>query len=720
MCLQQTAKKSECTLKNMVGSDYCKKHQPVAVEAVAVESDNEYVSDNDNESGSELITKSEMENNDSDIPSIEESKMSPQVQEFEQVKHEKIPLSANEIKAMRRGEREEAVEVELTESEKASKIRCAAQRKYEREQSKKAKSVEPLDEYATLFDVLNECPIIIKFNTWGTEVESGAQRKILKIQKIIDLYPRFAPIIKECQRVTKLKGFKSSYEEIYNEAHRQNGEFFDARGELDDLERRCLKSKKPAPTRDMIFKYMMLIIASGRYRRERDTGVIYERVNNYFFKLAYPNPEDFLTDIFANNPLYSIYSTAQHRAQLINFIKRVNHKLFPFMKIDHDFIGYSNGILDLNTCEFTKTEDIGDRIVQVRMLYKSEFAPNAETPKFDASLRFQFGDDQTISDIMFLFGRAMTRDEDNFQIMVYQHGAGSSGKSLLTELLCATHGNNQVGPLSKSHQIQFGLSEHVDKQLIVCDDSDNIAKMLPKADFLSMTSHGSIKCPVKGKVSKDVARWNIPMVINSNYAPNYNDESGEIARRLVVIRYHKLIAEDKKNVGLCREIMDEELGTIIYRMRSTYLEYCKKYKGKTAMSFLSEHFKKSQAEARCSSNATARFITERCIFEEGASIAVADLTRELRAWCVDAFNRGNSKEDLNSATLALMNPNWEIKAVKHCKHCKGRHIRGCCGLYNSADRGNIKSLFNIRYKTDADREDVDAEADEDEGIEFDA
>ncbi|RQM28879.1 hypothetical protein B5M09_007541 [Aphanomyces astaci] len=703
MCLQQTLKNTPCKSKNVAGSDYCKKHQPVAVEVVAVESDNAYVSDNDLESDVQLFSNSEIKNSATHIVKSEESIevqsiMSPQIIT------EQIPLSSNELKAMKRGEHERE-----------------QQRKHEREQAKK--STEPLDEYATLKDVLYECPIISKFQVWGTEEESGAQLKIRKIQKIIELYPRFAPIIKECQLVTKLKGFKSSYEEIYNEAHRQDGEFSDARGELDDRESRYLKCKKPMPTREMIYRYMMLIIASGRYRRERDTGIIYERVNNYFFKLAYPNPEDFLTDIFSNNPMYSAYSTAQHRAQLVSFIKRVDHKLFPFMKIDHNFIGYANGIYDLKTGEFTKTEDLGNRVVQVRMLYKSDFAPNAETPKFDAAMKYQFGDDQTISDIMFLVGRAMTRVEDNFQIMVYQHGAGGCGKSLLTNLLRATHGTNQVGTLSKSHQAQFGLSEHVDKQLIVCDDSTNIAKMLPKDDFLSMTSHGSIKCPVKGKVSRDVERWDIPMVINSNYAPNYNDESGEISRRLVVIRYTKLISESMKNLELESEIKSEELGTIIYRMRSTYLEYCKKYKGKSIESFLSEHFKKSQAEARCSANATARFITERCIFEEGSNIQVAELTRELRAWCVDTFNLGNSKEDLNTATLKLMNPMWEIKAVKHCKHCKGRHIKGCCGLYSSADRGNIKSLTNIRYKTDADREDEDAEDaedDEDEGVEFDA
>lgn len=610
----------------------------------------------------------------------------------------------------------EEFKVELTESEKYSLDLVSKQRQYQREQAKKA--TEILDERATLYEVLNGCPIISKFVTSGTETETGAQRKVLMIQKIVELYPRFAPIIKECQRIGKIKGHKSTLVELYNEAYRLEGKFLDSLDELDPCEAKYLEGDKVS--RELIFKYTMLIIASGRYRRERDTGVIYERVNDFFFKLTYDNPEDFLTDIFANNPLYRAYSTAQNRNQLVNFIKRVDHKLFPFMQVDHNFVGYSNGILDLSTCEFTKTEDIGDRVVQVRKLFKCEFNPNALTPKFDAAMKYQFGDDQTIEDIMFLTGRSMTRIEDNFQIMVYQHGAGGSGKSILTELIKSTHGDNQVGTLSASHQDRFGLSEHVDKQLLICDDSSNLAKMLPKDDFLSMTSHGSIKCPVKGKASKDVDRWDLPLIINSNYAPNYNDESGEIARRLVVIRYHKLITEQMKNSNLLAEIKEEELGMIAYKMRSTYLKYCKMYKGKAVTTFLSEHFKKSRDEARSTSNATARFLTERCILDESSHIMVTDMTKELRAWCVDTFNKERSKEAINVVTMSLMEPKWEIKSIKLCRHCKGRHIKGCCGLYNRTERSSANVVTNIRYKTDEDMEVADDSDDEDEGIEFDA
>ncbi|KAF0704286.1 hypothetical protein AaE_015017 [Aphanomyces astaci] len=122
MCLQQTTKNSQCKLKNVAGSDYCKKHQPVAVEVVAVDSENEYVSDNDLESDVQLFSNSQTENSATDIikseESIEvESIMSPQII------IEQIPLSANELKAMKRGEHQESEYVQKLNVEFAEKYK---------------------------------------------------------------------------------------------------------------------------------------------------------------------------------------------------------------------------------------------------------------------------------------------------------------------------------------------------------------------------------------------------------------------------------------------------------------------------------------------------------------------------------------------------------------------------------------------------------------------
>jgi hypothetical protein len=118
--------------------------------------------------------------------------------------------------------------------------------------------------------------------------------------------------------------------------------------------------------------------------------------------------------------------------------------------------------------------------------------------------------------IYFMLGRALTTLNDKFDFMVMLVGVGGAGKSLLMSLLCYAFGGDQIGTLSSTFQDRFGLSEFADKQLVASDDMPrNIAKTLPKSDFLAMQSRGHISCPVKGKTSIEINSWDIPTVINS-------------------------------------------------------------------------------------------------------------------------------------------------------------------------------------------------------------
>ncbi|KAF0754888.1 hypothetical protein AaE_005161 [Aphanomyces astaci] len=96
MCNAQTLKNTQCKLKNVAGSDFCRKHLPAVapvattiveyIEVVEYESDNEYISDNDLESDVQLISNSQLENMQTDIVKVqseEVSNMSPQIQEVQ-------------------------------------------------------------------------------------------------------------------------------------------------------------------------------------------------------------------------------------------------------------------------------------------------------------------------------------------------------------------------------------------------------------------------------------------------------------------------------------------------------------------------------------------------------------------------------------------------------------------------------------------------------------
>ncbi|EEY68317.1 uncharacterized protein PITG_04750 [Phytophthora infestans T30-4] len=70
-----------------------------------------------------------------------------------------------------------------------------------------------------------------------------------------------------------------------------------------------------------------------------------------------------------------------------------------------------------------------------------------------------------------------------------------------------------------------------------------------------MLTRGSISCPVKGKGSIEVLDWNIPTRLNSNHMPNYTDEAGEIARRLMIVKFGKQVPDDEVDVELEQKVL---------------------------------------------------------------------------------------------------------------------------------------------------------------------
>ncbi|GMF24677.1 unnamed protein product [Phytophthora lilii] len=201
--------------------------------------------------------------------------------------------------------------------------------------------------------------------------------------------------------------------------------------------------------------------------------------------------------------LFRNSSASPKTDQLLYFIKNIINPNFEFIKLDYNYIGFKNGIYDLSNATFILTADIVENI-QVRTYIDSEFEiDNDHAPLLNQYLRFQF-DDETIKFIYFMIGRSMTKLNDKFDF-----------------------------------DEQFGLSEYAKKQILCCDAMNNLAKTLPKADFLSMGTRGSVQCPVKGKGSIPAHDWDIPTIINSNKLPNYKDEAGEVIRRLLVANFKK-------------------------------------------------------------------------------------------------------------------------------------------------------------------------------------
>ena len=168
----------------------------------------------------------------------------------------------------------------------------------------------------------------------------------------------------------------------------------------------------------------MLEIVDERFKREYQTGVIYERQLSYYYTRKYEDTNAFLNHIFTEESLWYDSASEKHRKELISFIQNVVHPEFEFIQLNFNYIGFSNGVYDLSTATFISTNDIVDNI-QVRKFIDQPFEVK-NTPNLDSYLSYQF-DAETIEFLYFMIGRLMTRLNDKFDFMVLLHGQGGSG-----------------------------------------------------------------------------------------------------------------------------------------------------------------------------------------------------------------------------------------------------------------------------------------------------
>jgi phage/plasmid-associated DNA primase len=453
-----------------------------------------------------------------------------------------------------------------------------------------------------------------------------------------------------------------------------------------------------------ILKKKLLNIVRDDFKREYKTGAIYYKKLPFYYQRKYDDTKEFLNYVFENDEMYHLQMKAKDHSELMYFIKNISHPDFPFINLDNDYIGFNNGVYDLSTASFIPTNEINQNI-QVRTFIDITIDLTARTPLLDQYMNYQFYDpdnkeesEETIEFVYFMLGRLLTNLNDKFDFMVMLFGVGGSGKSLLLNLIKYAFSSNQIGILSNSHQETFGLSEYAKRQILCCDDMDNLAKTLPKADFLSMATRGSIQCPVKKNESIQVDSWDIPTIINSNKLPNYKDESGEVVRRFMVINFPNIIPEDMKNVSLEEDIKSSEFGQFIHKCRSTYLRYYNKYKNNSVESFAPPVFVENRELLRAEVNNTCKFASECLRHKEGNTIPTPALNKAFKKFLKSKYESNQTpKDNINKAMFSLVDKRYEYVSQNICKSCRKKHQKDCCVDYNRLNRTKREFILNVEF-----------------------
>jgi len=156
---------------------------------------------------------------------------------------------------------------------------------------------------------------------------------------------------------------------------------------------------------------------------------------------------------------------------------------------------------------------------------------------------------------------------DNWQVLLFLKGVAGSGKSTIAQIVKYLYAANQVGVLSSNAEAKFWLAPLYDKKLVLCPEAKRDFG-ISQGDLQSMVLGEEVSVPIKYK-SAETVTWTAPMLFCGNEIPNWQDASGSMTRRLLMMCFRRKIKAVEP--GLL-ERMRERIGSLILRMSVSYLQ----------------------------------------------------------------------------------------------------------------------------------------------------
>lgn len=308
--------------------------------------------------------------------------------------------------------------------------------------------------------------------------------------------------------------------------------------------------------------------------------------------------------------------------------------------IDQNSVAFENGVLDLETAEFS--EHSKDH-VQISMMHFS-YDPLAECPRWDKFL------DQVLplkSKQMiiqeFLGSIYIDRKQTKMEQMLILKGSGSNGKGVIFETI--------TGILGKENVTNFGL----DSLLTGVDQKKNIAMINGKklnycSEIQALTSGkftDRLKTLISGEPTEARALYgenfmaqDIPLLIaNCNKLPKLEDSSYGMQRRVIIIPFNKTIPLELQDNALSVKLAKEYSGIFNWLLegRARFI--------KRGFKFTKcEEVRQSIEEFTASNSQVVRFMMAKEYYPMFESIAdikparilVTDLYNQYLLWCKEA------------------------------------------------------------------------------------
>ncbi|WIA10885.1 hypothetical protein OEZ85_011051 [Tetradesmus obliquus] len=256
------------------------------------------------------------------------------------------------------------------------------------------------------------------------------------------------------------------------------------------------------------------------------------------------------------------------------------------------------------------------------------------TPAFDKILDTQRFIPEVRRWLCVMLGRLLydLGTHDSWQVIPFLKGVGGSGKSTLINDVCGIFYHKQdTAVLSNNCEKRFGLSGLVGHFLYLAPEVKHDLQ-LEQAEFQSMVSGEDVQINVKHQTASCIT-WTMPGILAGNELPGWVDNSGSIARRVLVFNFGIAVNPKLGDTEL-RSKLRAEIGCILQKCARAYLEAVKQVGSDVIWAHLPKYFEDQQAQLRMSTNSLEHFLGgDACVFGPEAYIPRETFMLAYHAYC---------------------------------------------------------------------------------------
>ncbi len=435
----------------------------------------------------------------------------------------------------------------------------------------------------------------------------------------------------------------------------------------------------------------------------RENGCVLRRMGDTYEYENVGQYREFVRSTLTNNQ--ALIEQPRRFNDVMTYMTNVDHEDFPFVRRDKQYIGFSNGLLDIVSGEL-----VGDGVLELGVVPRHYINQHCDldetdTPLLDRILKYQLESDEVYTYMLALIGRLFydVGQFDSFDIIPFIIGDTNTGKSTLVDIICAMFSPNSVGVLDSSHEMVFGLQSKHDKEILVAPEiTDKMAQQLASDLFKKMVSGESVNLPVKHGLATSV-KWKVPMFMCGNRYLSYNDDRGSISKRLAIFRFDRYVTN--MDDSLKQNIIDTELSRILVKSLKAYRMLIDHAGSRGFWNTCSDYFRETRDDMSQSTDYIHMFLTlgpdenawsNRVMYfvkVKNECMLLEDFKKKFMNYM--RFRHPHVKYKWDNDLSAFKRLGYEIVYTKVCRFCLNEARKDCCENYGHANRSTRRIIRHL-------------------------